>query len=274
MLKMVHGSSGESLLWPMVRYAQAGGNDVVCSAILMAHLNEPICDDIETLCQQYDGITNDPRDVGRHGKAVAQLLNLRKQQGDELTLPQLVSEWRSRSPLKPVEDYPPKGLSAEDCERIVIALVVEEVFEPNVVWTAYDSIVYLRLGRRGVALLHSPDPKIIIRFPIRDDAKSTSTQNTARKSITGEGEWLTTKTTAGRKKKVTSKRTTTKKPPVKKKAPAKKSNVAKAPPKPQRKAAKKRTSELIELSSDESDVNAEADDLMSDQESDDELEFE
>lgn len=98
MLKMVHGSQGESLLWPMVRYAQASGNDDVCRAILMAHLGEPICDDIEALARQFDGDVTERRDVGRHCQAVARLLSLQENGDKGVTVAMLVKEWRSKSP--------------------------------------------------------------------------------------------------------------------------------------------------------------------------------
>jgi len=98
MLKMVHGSHGEHLLWPMVRYAQASGNDTVCRAIIMAHLGEPICDDIEELCRQNDGLATELRNVGRQCQTVTKLLNERHtRDGDDLTLPMLVKEWRMKA---------------------------------------------------------------------------------------------------------------------------------------------------------------------------------
>jgi hypothetical protein len=100
MLKMVHGSSGEQLLWPMVRYAQAGGNEEICQAVILAHLNEPIAD-VNELFKKYDGVINEVRDVGLHCKAATQLLHLRQQEGNELTLAQLVKEWRSKSADSP-----------------------------------------------------------------------------------------------------------------------------------------------------------------------------
>lgn len=101
MLKMIHGRSGEELLWPMVRYAQASGNEEVCTAIIMAHLGEPNCDDIEALCRQYDGVITERRNVGRHCKAVAGLLYERIQEKEKMTLPMLVKDWRSKSKDSP-----------------------------------------------------------------------------------------------------------------------------------------------------------------------------
>jgi len=96
MIKMVHGSSSERILWPMVRYAQASGNDSVCKAIILKNLAEPNCPDVTEVQRANDGITTDPRDVGKHAKTVTQLLYERSQDGDLLTLPMLVKEWRTK----------------------------------------------------------------------------------------------------------------------------------------------------------------------------------
>lgn len=102
MLKLVHGTSGEPLLWPMVRYAQASSHDAVCRAILMAHLGEPIVDDMESVSLQYDGTHTERRDVGRHCQTVTKLLALKvHEQGEKMTLPMLVKEWRSKSKDSP-----------------------------------------------------------------------------------------------------------------------------------------------------------------------------
>lgn len=100
MLKLVHGSNSENLLWPMVRYAQAGGNEEICRAVILAHLNEPIMN-VDDLFRRFDGVINEPKDVGLHCKAVTQLLSMRQEEGIDLTLAQLVKEWRSKSTNAP-----------------------------------------------------------------------------------------------------------------------------------------------------------------------------
>jgi hypothetical protein len=39
-----------------------------------------------------------------------------------------------------VQDYPPSmnGLTLDECERIIISLLLESVFEPKVVWGPYE----------------------------------------------------------------------------------------------------------------------------------------
>lgn len=94
---MVHGTKGENLLWPMVRYAQSSSSDAVCRAILMSHLGEPIVDDMDELVRQYDGTNTEPRNVGRHCQTVCRLLAQKIQKGEKHTMQQLLKEWRSKS---------------------------------------------------------------------------------------------------------------------------------------------------------------------------------
>jgi ATP-dependent DNA helicase Q1 len=101
MMKMVHGSNGEQLLWTMVRYGQASGNDAVCKAIMLASLGEPDSPDPQQVQKENDGITTDSRDVGKHAKTVVQLLQERIQDGENLTLPMLVKEWRAKPDTAP-----------------------------------------------------------------------------------------------------------------------------------------------------------------------------
>jgi len=117
MLKMVHGSKSESLLWPMVRYGQVSGNDEVCRGIIMAHLGEPI-GDVDEMCRKYDGIQTDLRDVGVHGQTVARLLHSKQQECQDVTVAMLVKEWRAK-PEKAAPWYVIIRLRVS-CNRIVL----------------------------------------------------------------------------------------------------------------------------------------------------------
>ena len=96
MLKMVHGSASENLLWPMVRYAQQSGNDEVCRTIIMKHLGEPNCPDPLEVSRRNSGITTERRDVGKHAKTAVQVLYTRLNEGNDMTLSMLVKEWRAK----------------------------------------------------------------------------------------------------------------------------------------------------------------------------------
>lgn len=98
MLKMVHGSSGEELVWPMIRYGQLNGNDAVCRAILMTHLGETEDDgcSIQEICRRNEGITSERKEVGKHAKTLVQILNHRQQEGSKVTPAMLLKDWRTR----------------------------------------------------------------------------------------------------------------------------------------------------------------------------------
>lgn len=101
MLKMVHGSNDEKNLLPMVRYAQCSGNDAVCKAIILKHLGEPDCPDVRTVVRENEGTTTVSRDIGVHARTLVQLLDVRTQEGRDMTLNMLVKDWRSTSSSAP-----------------------------------------------------------------------------------------------------------------------------------------------------------------------------
>lgn len=126
------------------------------------------------------------------------------------------------------------------------------------------------LSRAGFALLQSTDPKILIRFPKADPKPSTAVNASSkqaaasakRKTMTKNGDWLTTKPKAASKRKTAPAKST-------KKKTAKKANSTKSkhPPPEKRKVAdrkrskalKKNAEEIIELSSDGEDKDDDAD---------------
>lgn len=92
---MVHGSSSERLLLPMVRYAQASGNDALCKAIMLKHLGEPDCPDVKEVEKENEGKTTIRKEVGIHAKTVVQLLNVRLNEGNNITASMLAKDWRT-----------------------------------------------------------------------------------------------------------------------------------------------------------------------------------
>jgi hypothetical protein len=96
MLKMVHGTISEQLVWPMVHYAQESGNDLICEAILMKYLDEPNTPNVMQVISENEGISTKRRDVGKHTKTVIELLHLMVQQDGNTgtTMAMLVKNWR------------------------------------------------------------------------------------------------------------------------------------------------------------------------------------
>jgi hypothetical protein len=46
--------------------------------------------------KQNDGIATEPRDVGKHAQTLVRLVQQKTHQGEDLTLPMLVKEWRMK----------------------------------------------------------------------------------------------------------------------------------------------------------------------------------
>lgn len=266
MLGMIHGEMGESTFWGMVKYSNAHGDDALCRHIILATLGETEnfkSDTLDTL-KNNNSLTM-PRQVGKHCQTVTRVVDTFRQINEECTINQIVSKWRSKAldaDFNFIKDNPPgKDLSKEDCERIVIALMLENVLEPNVVFTAYNTICYIRATQKGHQLLRSQNPRVEIRFPVK--AKSSSAKSskspTNPLAIADDDGWISTKKQqkpkdAGKRKSVTKTKQSDGKTSTKSKG-------KKNPTKKRRTTVKEPVVEMIEIgsssessSSDEEDV--------------------
>uniref|UniRef100_A0A7S3DVU1 Uncharacterized protein n=1 Tax=Entomoneis paludosa TaxID=265537 RepID=A0A7S3DVU1_9STRA len=189
----------------------------------------------------------------------------------------IVKKWRAKTnqPQYLKDNSPSQDhLSVDECERIIVALLVERVLVFHVHFTAYSSVAYIRLGPLGQQMIQSPNPKMIVRLP-KGESKavaSAKSSNKPRKKAAPDsgGGWLETKPKAKRKKAATkktaakkgttakrkrvTKRKTATKPAAKKRAATK---TAKAPDtkKPARRSTSTAETEVIDLFSDEDDVD-------------------
>ena len=164
---------------------------------------------------QHGDETTFTRDVGKHAQVVTRLVHESAMAGDAVTMAMLVKSWRSTKDVPEcVEAYPPKELSPVECELIIVALLLSEVLQFRVHWTAYQAVAYVQLGRHGPSMLQSTDPKVVMRFPFsapKASATRTSAAATTTAAATSSG-WISAK------KKPATKKTTKKKKAVKKKA--------------------------------------------------------
>ena len=180
---MIHGKqgpTGSNGFFYMLRYAQADGDDALCKKIILAALGEPGAEDLQSLLRNGCDRT-ETRDVGRHAKVAATLLN---ESSDNLTMQQLVTQWRSKNAPAYVKEYPPgTDLNKDECERLLITLVLERVMDFRVVFTAYGSNAYLRLTQKGQRLVHAPNPVINIRLPKR---KARASRKSSASSLTAK----------------------------------------------------------------------------------------
>jgi hypothetical protein len=230
---MVHDTpGGAENLMPMVRYAQAFGNDAVCRAILLDSLGEPDAPSPPDVLQEHGTATTQARDVGLHGQTATRLLYHHVQRGDDLTLTMLVKAWRTKNDVPEfVQTNPPTDVSVTECEQIIIALLLEGIIDFHVHWTAYKAVAYLRLGPRGEALLQSMNPRMIVRFPLTNAAKPKAKVARAVASSDSSG-WLTARKPAKKRKSTAL---------TKKKAVPKKAAAAKKKPAPKKAATAKVT---------------------------------
>jgi len=176
--------------------------------------------------EQHGNTTTERRDVGKHAQVVTQLVAHYQQLRESVTLAMLVKAWRSTKDVPEcVAANPPKDLTLSECEQIVVALLLQDVLEFRVHWTAYQAVAYIRLGRSGEPFCMSLDPKCVLRFPLASKKGAAATKTTCDSS-----EWLS----AVKRKPATKKAT-------KKKATAKKATAGKKRKAPVKKATKVRT---------------------------------
>ncbi len=90
LLGMIHGEVSEPSFWSMVRYGQAHGDDSHCRRIIMSVLGEPGCEDIHEVLATHSPLT-EQREVGHYARDVIEVIQCAPK---ELTLPQVVSNWR------------------------------------------------------------------------------------------------------------------------------------------------------------------------------------
>lgn len=167
------------------------------------------------------------------------------------------------------ENPPGKDLTPEECERVVVALLVEGVLKVRVKFNAYDGAVYMLLGPPARGLAASPKPSVVMNFPKKEAKKRAAETNkaNARKSVADEDGWLSAKKPA-RKKGGRSDATSvaTKKKATSKKATTTRKRKQSAIVKEKQKASKKRNSksfnndaafDIIELSSSEDEPEPE-----------------
>lgn len=165
-------------------------------------------------------------------------------------------------------------MTQDDCERIITSLLLEKVVSTNPKWNAYDTVIYLVLGELGPNMLSSTNPKFVVRLPLREDTKVAASkvtkaakQSTLRQTLAKDGEWLSTKPTSVKRKKAATAKTKPKaktiKPAKKIKGNSTKKAVSKVTTAGKTKAAKLqtagKTTEIIELSSDDDDDGTEPD---------------
>lgn len=71
----------------------------------------------------------------------------------------------------------------EECERIIISLLIADVLHPNVVYTAYSTVCYIRLGPKGRMLLTALNPTVTVSFPTISAVSQSTLKKSPRTSL-------------------------------------------------------------------------------------------
>ncbi len=198
---MIHGEVSEPSFWSMVRYGQQHGDDSICRRIILSILGEPGCENLNDVLAESSSSTEE-RDVGNYAKNVIEVI---QHQPKEVTLQQVVKIWRGGKE-KEVPDsvkgnLPGKDLNKDECERLIGALLLNDVLYPNAVFTPYNTVVYMGLKENAAKLLSSPNPKVKVKFPLRSEYASSSKRRAssrgggAKRPKSDEDGWITTKKT-------------------------------------------------------------------------------
>jgi hypothetical protein len=104
------------------------------------------------------------------------------------------------------ENPPASDLNKDECERVVINLIILGFFNIRIGYNAHCTLCYLELPAKGVILTTSPSPQFQMSFPKREPERRKSTTTgtgkvTTRKAVTGDDGWLTSHAPAKKKAK-------------------------------------------------------------------------
>ena len=90
-----------------------------------------------------------------------------------------------------VGENPPKDLNREECERLVITLMIYGIIKDKVLWTPYGACMYLQLGLSAQRFLSSSTASLTMYFPPRATTTSSSTKKRPP-SVANQDGWLST----------------------------------------------------------------------------------
>lgn len=80
-------------------------------------------------------------------------------------------------------------VTIQECERTIVSLLLQDILHPNVVYTAYNTVCYLRLGPLAQKMMASENPCYVVDFPLRQTRKK-SPKASATLAITNDDGWI------------------------------------------------------------------------------------
>ncbi len=99
------------------------------------------------------------------------------------------------------ENPPNKVFTKDECERIIVSLMIADVLFPNVKFTTYNNIVYIGLkgGPRAMEMLERV-PKVRLRLPVRDRTEAPKSSKKKSSPTQGQRGWISKKTPTAKKR--------------------------------------------------------------------------
>ncbi|KAE8888946.1 ATP-dependent DNA helicase [Phytophthora fragariae] len=146
-----------------------------------------ICEGACDNCKR-DVDTEDTIDLSEHSKALISITEDAKQLERRLTLKQLVDEFKSRKFAQQWSELDPTiaSMSRSVCDSLVINLLLSNVLQPEISYTAYNTICYLVPGPRAQHLkkdrfkIQLPSCLIEAKERVEDAAPVRSSQKRKR----------------------------------------------------------------------------------------------
>jgi hypothetical protein len=125
-------------------------------------------------------------------------------------------QWASTSSANPAlirfsvsENPPSPDLNKDECERVVMSLILVGLFNFRIAYNAHCTLCYIELSADGHKLTTSRDPTFVVGFPKRKPERRQNTGSTAtgtrkvgpRKAVTDKDGWLSSQSPAKKKTK-------------------------------------------------------------------------
>ena len=91
-------------------------------------------------------------DVSEHTKSLMLIMEHNQAKQQRVTAAKLVDIWRSQGSSSRPHNLPSVGMPVQQCERILVAALLQGVLKEEFHFTAYTTICYMGLGRKAEAV--------------------------------------------------------------------------------------------------------------------------
>ena len=91
-------------------------------------------------------------DVSEHAKSLMLIMEHSQAKQQRVTAAKLVDIWRSQGSSSRPRNLPSVGMPVQQCERILVAALLQGVLKEEFHFTAYTTICYMGLGKKAEAV--------------------------------------------------------------------------------------------------------------------------